>query len=180
MSGIGSVKGGRGVRLRGILGTFAIDRFLPSMRRMFRFGRSYMLEALEGSFDIAGHRQITGAGIIIPSKSETTIAAGGPIGGANIHLGQCVKEMVGVCSVCIFDGEVVDDQGEMEWTSGVFPKAGSDASRNVTEGLKELAQAIVGDFASLGQAIHAFTDLNIDVVFVDKGVEFVLIHDGLW
>jgi len=36
---------------------------------------------------------------------------------------------------------------------------------------------VIGNAPGLGKAVHAFADFHIDVAFVDKVVELVMVHD---
>ena len=44
-------------------------------------------------------------------------------------------------------------------------------------GCKEILQLDIGQFASLGQPIHAAPDFNIDVALVDEWAELVVLND---
>jgi len=45
-----------------------IQRLLPGMRGMFRVVRQWVLEPLEGSFDVSWHGQVHGAVSVVPGE----------------------------------------------------------------------------------------------------------------
>ena len=87
--------------------------------------------------------------------------------------------MVGINTVDVFNTKIINNQRESEWTGVVLPKAWRDRDRGITEGRKELGQAIVGDFSGLREAIHAFANFNLDIVIVNEVSEFVFFKNSI-
>ena len=61
----------------------------------------------------------------------------------------------------------------------MFEQTRSVGALVVSMGSQVGDEGVVGDLASLGQAIHAFMDLNVYVPIVDEGTKVVLVKDGL-
>lgn len=86
--------------------------------------------------------------------------------------------MIGIGFVSILNGKVIDNKTEVDRPTRMFPQARGDASRHIAVRFKEETEAIIGDFASLGKAVHAFANFDVHVVIVHKLVEIVLIHNS--
>jgi len=78
------------------------------------------------------------------------------------------KEVGDVFGICVLDSEVVDNKTEFDGACCVFPEAGSDGAFRVSVWFQYFYQLVVGDFASLGQAVHAFLYFDVHVVVVDE------------
>lgn len=86
--------------------------------------------------------------------------------------------MFSVCAADVLHAKIVDNKGEGDRPGGVAPQARGQGGRGVTVRCKEGSET-VGQFARLvGESVHAFADLNVDVVTMDKkGKEIVVGHD---
>jgi len=115
--------------------------------------------------------------LIVPCDGKTTVAGGCPIFADLVVLLESGHEVDGILLVGVLDGKVVNYQGKCNWVGVVAPKAGSDGSWHVTVWFEELLELPVGQEASLGEAIHLVLDLNIDIPFVNQGVELIVLHD---
>jgi len=79
---------------------------------------------------------------------------------------------------CVADGKVIlDNKSGSDVMGGVSPQAWCDGAWVIAMGFKEVLQLDIGQFASLGQPIHAMPDLNIDVALVDEQAELVVFND---
>jgi hypothetical protein len=78
----------------------------------------------------------------------------------------------------IFDAKIVDHKREGDGSGAVVEEAMCVLDREVTQGGGVLDKTIVGNYSSLGKAVHAFTDFNKDPAIVDKRLELVVGHDA--
>ena len=177
--GVFGVKGGRGVGSRGVLRFGSVVGLLPGVRSVLGPCRGWMLEALEGAFDVPWHGNVTGTVDVVPLDCEAAILASFPVFGDFVELVEGEQQVVHVGFVGVFNTEVVDHKGEGKGAGGVFPQAGSERNRCVPMRCQVLDEAVVGDAAGLGKAVHAFPNFDVDVSIVDKGGEVVLGHDGV-
>jgi len=151
----------------------------PSVGCMLGASGSGVIETLESLGDVVGHREIHGAINIIPSESDTKIQIAGPISGDLIFGLEGIAKMFGMFATNVFDTKIINDEAKgnracnmAEQTRGVF-------CLNVTMLGKVGNKLVVGNSASLGEAIHAAADFNVDVIIVDKGRQVVVIKNGL-
>ena len=88
----------------------AIVGTLPLVWGMFWFGRHGMCEASKGAFDIARHGNVAGASVIIPVKSEATVALAFPIDAGFVAFVMGVNQELCIIVVGIFDTKIIDDE----------------------------------------------------------------------
>ena len=80
----------------------------------------------------------------------------------------------------VFHSEVIHNEAEGNGASFVGEEAG-DSFGLVVAVLGEIGdEDIVGNAAGLGEAVHAFADLNIDIAVADEGFKVVVLHDAVW
>ena len=87
--------------------------------------------------------------------------------------------MINILLVGVLDSKIVDNEGEGEWACIVFPKAGREGHGCVTVGRQMFYKMVIGNASGLGEAVHPFSDFDVDVTVVDEGTEIVLGHDGV-
>jgi hypothetical protein len=80
----------------------------------------------------------------------------------------------------VFDAKVVDDEGELDGTGLVFPKAWCVVGWDAAECSQVFSQFVVGDDAGLREAVHAFADVGVNVPGVNEWEEVVLVDDLFW
>jgi hypothetical protein len=102
---------------------------------MLRTSRDGMLKTEKGPFDITGHRNINGACIIIPSKSQAAVVSASPVSSDLVMELKNVKEMLGFFVTNISNTEVIDTQGEIHGACLM-----SEITRGVTSGLISMRQ----------------------------------------
>jgi len=85
--------------------------------------------------------------------------------------------MLGIDSVNILDGKIVDHEGEGDRTGGMTEKSRRVLDWHVIGKGQVLDRVVVGYDASLWKAIHAFSNLGEEMAIVDKRSEVVLLHD---
>jgi hypothetical protein len=88
--------------------------------------------------------------------------------------------MLGVFTANILDTKIVDDKGENDRAGRVLEKARGVSTLVVAMGGKVRDKGIICNFSSLGKAVHAFADLDINVAVMDKGAEVVLVKNRFW
>ena len=67
----------------------SIVRFEPGMGRMLGTRGFWMLEALKGFGNIAGHGEVGSALTVVPLQGETNVLGTGPVGGDVVELAEC-------------------------------------------------------------------------------------------
>lgn len=140
-----------------------------------------VVKALEGSFNIAGHGEVNVAIGIVPVKGHATELGACPVDSDGVFFLEDGYEMVGMFFAHIFDPKVVHYEAEGDGTSGVGEKARDLVRLDIAMGFEVGDKGIIGDSASLGEAIHAFADFNVDkTLFINNGCEIVLVNDWLW
>ena len=80
-----------------------------------------MLEFVEGGFDISGDGEGDSAIFVVPFEVDAAVSVALPIGGDGIVLRETVNEVLGIRFVNIFDAEVVNNKGEVNWSGLVGP-----------------------------------------------------------
>ena len=86
--------------------------------------------------------------------------------------------MVGVGLAEVFDAEIVHTEAELGGASVVAPKAGGVWAWSVTMWSKLIDELLVGKQCSLFQAIHVFSDADVDIaVGCNESVQAVLLAD---
>jgi hypothetical protein len=80
-----------------------------------------MLEFLEGSCDISGHRQCDCSLDIIPFKADATVECAIPVCGDGIRFRQALDQMFSMFLSDIFDTKIIDNQGEGDGTGVMLP-----------------------------------------------------------
>jgi hypothetical protein len=85
--------------------------------------------------------------------------------------------MVDILLSLILNAKIVNNQGECEWLSCVFPEAGSVFAFVITVWGKTFPQELVGKDSGLGETPDGLAHLEVDVSSDDFGIEFVLVND---
>ena len=75
---------------------------------------------------------------------------------------EAVDEMFGVFAAHVFDAEVINNQRESDGASAVAEETGCAGCGKVAVGGEMFGEAVVGENAGLGKAIHAFLDFDED------------------
>jgi len=136
-----------------------------------------VLEALEGSFNIARHGDVKSAGFVVPVKCEATVFGAGPVSGHLVFGPDDRGEVFGMFSAHILDTKVIDDKAEGDGTGDMCEQAWGVFRLDVTMFSEVGDEFLIGDASGLGQAIHAFGDFNVDIILVHKGCKIVLLED---
>jgi hypothetical protein len=79
----------------------------------------------------------------------------------------------------VLDAEVVNDEGEQDGTPFVAPEALWVLASVISMWCEAFRKEIVGNDTSLWESIHAAGDADVDIAFLDKGHEVVLVDDLL-
>ena len=171
------VEAGGRVGVRSVLDGGAVGGRVPVMRRVVGTCGGRVKKLVDGVGDIAGHGEIDGAGGVVPFEVETAVEGALPVGGGGVFGVESVDEMLGMLGTNVLDAEVVDDKSEGDGPSGVAEETRCVSSGGVAVKGEVFLEAVVCKDAGLGKAVHAFADLNHDLVVVDEVGEFVLFHD---
>ena len=83
--------------------------------------------------------------------------------------------MVGVFLSDVLDPKVVNDKEENNGLGGVLPERRSSGNRRESKVGKVIFEPVIGDAASLFEAKHAFSDIEVDPAVRTECAEVVLI-----
>ena len=90
---------------------------------MLWFGGGFVVEALEGVFDVAGHGDVTGPVVIVPFEMHAKEGVAGVVGCHLVFGADAVFEVFGMLQTGVLDAKVVDDEAEHDWSGLVFEEA---------------------------------------------------------
>jgi hypothetical protein len=76
---VGRIESGGGVGRGSEVRLGAVNRALPGMRRVLRFGGGHLLKALKGACNVAGHGDFACTAVLIPGEGQATVACAGPV-----------------------------------------------------------------------------------------------------
>jgi hypothetical protein len=117
---------------------------------------------------------------IVPIDGEAAVEETSPVGGAGVEVLEGLDEMIGMLFANVLDSKVVDDEAENDGTCRVFPETWGSWCWIVAILDEMLGEALVGDDASLFEAVHAFFDFNVHpAVRCDNVKEMVSVDDFL-
>ena len=77
----------------------------------------------------------------------------------------------------VLNPEVVDDEGERDWSPFVRPKSWGGLALGVPVFLESFGQEFLGDDSRLGEAIHALPDFAVDVTVWRRDVSELVVRD---
>lgn len=80
----------------------------------------------------------------------------------------------------IFYGKIIDNECEYGRPRDVFPETRGVSALVVAVFAQTFSKKIIGETASLGEAVHAFVDANVDSAVMYNVFEFVLGYDLWW
>ena len=86
----------------------------------------WVTELAKGGFDILGHGDVEGVIVVVPVEGDPTVEGAGPVGGAFVVLVQGIGEVLCMFESFVFNAEVVDDKGELDWSPCVSPESLSE------------------------------------------------------
>lgn len=138
------------------------------MGGMLRSGGRGMTQGEKRLGHIARHRDVNVTCGVVPVDGETEVTRPGPVFRESIFGGKSSKKMLSVGSRKKFNAKIINGQSKSCATFGVAPKAGGLAGRDIAERSEVCFELIVCKNGSLLEAIHAFSDLDINKAF---GVE---------
>lgn len=125
---------------------------------------------LEGGGDIAGHREVANASLVVPEAGDPTVQCCFPINGHSLIItSEEGQEMVGVFLSNILDCEVIHNKGEFDEAFRMAPEARCVAALKVTMFGQAFGKELIGKNASLGQTVHSFVNAYVYVFLVNKG-----------
>ncbi len=87
----------------------AIRNFTMLVWRVYRFCWGWMAIAITDIVDVAGHTCLAGAVSAIPLDVDASKFGTRPIGGDDIGLAECVKEVLGMVFASVLDTEVINN-----------------------------------------------------------------------
>ena len=141
---------------------------------MFGFVGGAVLKAGEGAFNVPGHADVARAFSIIPLHGEDAITGAAPIA-ANLVVGfKGGEKMLGVAAFGVADAKVIDNEAEDDVACRVAPVARCQRNGFVPVWCKKIDKLIICQPIGLREAVHATSDLNIDMAVVYEGAEIVL------
>ena len=140
----------------------------------------FVLKFVEGAFHVPGHGQVDSVGRVVPVEGNAKVAGAGPFSGDRVKFLETVDEMFGMFAAHVFYAEVVNNQRESNGASAVAEETGCAGCGKVAVGGKMFGEAVVGENAGLGKAVHAFLYFDKDeAVFYEWG-KVVLGQDAVW
>ncbi len=80
-------------------------------------------------------------------------------------------------NAAVFDTKIIHDKAKSDGTGEVTKKARGVLTLDVAMAVKVGNECIVGNAASLGKAVHATTDFNINMVMVNEWTKVIIIKD---
>ena len=167
----------RGVGIGRVLDGGAVVGWIPGVRGVLRTCGGHVHEFVECAGDVAWHGDVDGAGGVVPFEGEAAIEGAGPVGGDGVLCLESVDEMLCVFGADVFDAEVVDDECESDWSSGVAEETRRVFCGGVAVLGEMFLEAVVGENAGLRKAVHAFANLDHYHVVVDEVGKCILLHD---
>jgi hypothetical protein len=164
---VGGREKGLIVRFRGILNAGAVDGPGPLVRCVLAARGWRMLEFVECRGNIVWHGEINGAIGVVPVECEAAVEAAAveaasPVGGDCVKVFECFDEMPCVLVTDVFYAKVIDDKGKGDGPGLVAPEPRGEVGWLVAVLGQVLFKALIGDDASLGQTIHAFSNFDVD------------------
>ena len=91
-----------------------------------------------------------------------------------------MEQVFGMAAVNILDAKVVHNKDKDDGPPLVMPQARGSGTLVIAMGRKSFGEKVVGQFASLLEAIDAFCDLEVNPVIEGILGEIVLIDEFLW
>ena len=146
---------------------------------MLGAGRLGVREALEGFSDVAWHGEINSAVHVVPLDLEAEIEIAIPVSRDLVLRVEDIPEMLSVLTADVFDTKVVNHKGETDRAGDVGEQTGRVGRGGVAMGREVGKEGVIGEAAGLREAVHAATDLGVDITVVHKGAEVVVLKDVL-
>ena len=91
-----------------------------------------------------------------------------------------MEQVFGVAAVNILDAKVVHNKDKDDGPPLVTPQARGSGTLVIAMGRESFGEEVIGQFASLLEAIDAFRDLEVDPVVEGILREIVLTDEFLW
>jgi hypothetical protein len=129
---------------------------------MLRPEGGWMSEVEEGSMDVPGHGDVDVSFVVVPVEGQTAIECAGPVDGQGIIFLEGVYQVIGVGFGEIFNSKVVDAEDEGGSFCLVAPESWGERHRGVAVGCEVLDEEVEGDDAGFFQAVHSFSDFQVD------------------
>jgi len=126
------------------------------------------LELVKGGCNVAWHGQVDGAFDIVPFECYSTVEFSSPIFSDAVVFADAVAEMISVLLADIFDSKIIDHEGKFNGAPFVTPEPGCVTTLEVSFGFQSFSEELVGEDASLGKAVHATSNFDVDVTIVDQ------------
>ena len=124
-----------------------------------------------GTFNIASQYNIKCTILVVPRHHET--------GGDFVLSSNHIHEVVVVFFSLLFDAKAVNNKAESDGTPFVREQTGGVLGLVVAYDIKVLNEALVVKKYSLGKATHDLSNLNNDVVIMNKIGKILLLYDGV-
>ena len=138
-----------------------------------------MLELEEGFLDVAGHGHVDSASGVVPLQCHAQETFARPFGGDVVQGLEGRNEVFGMFAANVLNSKVVDDKAEGDGTGGMTEEARHVGSGTVTKGGKMFDEVVVGQDASLREAVHSLANFDHDRAVVNERREVVLGHDAV-
>jgi hypothetical protein len=162
---VGGREKGLIVRCRGILNAGnagTVDGPGPLVRCVLAARGWRMLEFVECRGNVVWHGEINGVIGVVPVECEAAVEAASLVGGDCVKVLQGFDEMPCVLVTDVFYAKVIDDEGKGDGPGFVAPEPRGEVGRLVAVLGQVLFEALIGNDASLGQTIHAFSNFDVD------------------
>ena len=164
-----------------ILNSSSVGRRRPGEGRVLTPAIPKMLEFVEGLADIAWHGEVNDAILVVPFQCDANIFGARPVLIDCVPVFEGINEEDGIFFLGVFDTKVINNKTEPNVPSLVLPEAWGETSWGKIVLGQMVFEEFIGKFSSLGKAVHAFLDLDIDVsISMDHGVEVVLLAYFFW
>ena len=118
--------------------------------------------------------------VVVPCDIDASNFLSQPIGGDFVGLLEGLEEVFGMVVANVLDSKVIHDEHKNDGSPFVVPEARHSGALVVAVGGKSFGEEVIGQFASLFEAIDAFCDLEVNPVVEGILGEIVLINEFLW
>jgi hypothetical protein len=127
--------------------------------------------------NVSRHQNVKELFFFISIQFDATVEIARPTLGEYIFGFDCRNEMISILLLLILNAKIVDNQGEREWLSFVFPEARSVFAFVIAVWGKSFLQELIGKDSGLGETPDGLAHLEVDVSSNDFGIEGILVND---
>ena len=108
------------------------------------FGARFVLKNFERFSNVTRHGEVHLSALVIPIEGNADVSLTVLFCSYTVIIFQCRLEMEGMFFADILHAEIVDDEGELDWSPFVLPKAWHQLALVVTTFVEALLKQFVG------------------------------------